>query len=198
MKNHLYNLKTMKKTLLILLVSTFIIACGNEKKENADSQTEETATFEEEEELPILLGKQEISAIKSAPYSKWFMENYKYSPNQKKLGPLKTALEGKKITIFMGTWCEDSQMQVPALLNILDAIKYDSSNITLITVSEDKDTPERLEEGFNILYVPTIIVFENDVELGRFVEYPVESLEADLLAIATGEEYKHSYADEQE
>ncbi len=188
----------MKKILLILLVSTLMIACGNEKKENEETQNEETVTYEEEEELPILLGKQEITTIKSAPYSKWFMENYKYSPNQKKLGPLKTALEGKKLTIFMGTWCEDSQMQVPALLNVLDAIKYDSSNITLITMSEDKDTPEGLEDGLNILYVPTIIVYENELEMGRIVEYPVESLEADLLAIATGEEYKHSYADEQE
>tara|TARA_R110002072_G_scaffold110599_5_gene238457 strand:- start:2882 stop:3448 length:567 start_codon:yes stop_codon:yes gene_type:complete len=188
----------MKKILLILLVSTLMIACGNEKKENEETQNEETVTYEEEEELPILLGKQEIAAIKSAPYTKWFMENYKYSPNQKKLGPLKAALEGKKLTIFMGTWCEDSQMQVPALLNVLDAIKYDSSNITLITMSEDKDTPEGYEDGHNILYVPTIIVYENEVEMGRIVEYPVESLEADLLAIATGEKYKHSYADEQE
>jgi len=184
----------MKKTLLILLVTTLFFACGNEKKEK-ENHHEDVVTYEEDEDLPILVGKQEISAIKSAPHARWFMENYKYSPNQKKLGPLRTALEGKKITIFMGTWCSDSQQHVPALLNVLDAIKYDSSNITLITMSEDKDTPEGLEDGLNILYVPTIIVYDNNVEMGRIVEYPVESLEADLLAIASGEDYKHSYAD---
>jgi len=187
----------MKKTLLVLLVSTLLYACGNEKKQETDSQTE-TEISSEEEDLPILLGKQEITTIKSAPYSSWFMENYKYSPNQKVLGSLKQALEGKEMTIFMGTWCEDSQRQVPALMNILDAIKYDNSNITLITMSEDKDTPEGLEEGFDIQYVPTIILFDGENEMGRIVEYPVESLEADLLKIATGEEYKHSYSEVQE
>ncbi|MEX0996126.1 MAG: thioredoxin family protein [Flavobacteriaceae bacterium] len=184
----------MKRTFLILLVSTLLIACGNEKKQETESQSE-TELSTEEEELPILLGKQEITAIKSAPYSSWFMENYKYSPNQKVLGSLKEALEDKKMTIFMGTWCEDSQRQVPALMNILDAIKYDNSNITLITMSEDKDTPDGLEEGFDIQYVPTIILYDGENEMGRIVEYPVESLEADLLKIATGEEYKHAYSD---
>lgn len=197
MKNHLSNTTFMKKTLLVLFVTALIISCGNEKKENEEQQNEDTITYADDDELPVLMGKQEISAIKSAPYSRWFMENYKYNPNQKMLGPLQTALEGKKITIFMGTWCSDSQQHVPALMNVLDAIKYDSSNITLITVSEDKDTPEGLEDGFNILYVPTIIVYNNDIEMGRIVEYPVESLEADLLAIASGQEYKHSYADEE-
>ncbi len=195
MKNHLSNTTFMKKALLALFITALFISCGNEKKEN-EQQNEDTITYADDDELPVLLGKQEISAIKSAPYSRWFMENYKYNPNQKMLGPLQTALEGKKITIFMGTWCSDSRQHVPALMNVLDAIKYDSSNITLITVSEDKDTPEGLEDGFNILYVPTIIVYDNDIEMGRIVEYPVESLEADLLAIVSGQDYKHSYADE--
>lgn len=187
----------MKKILAALFIVTIFISCGNEKKENQQEQVENTVTYEEDEELPILIGEQEIETIKSEPYSRWFTENYQYSPDQKTLGTLKAALEGKKITIFMGTWCSDSQQHVPALLYILDAIKYDSSNITLITLSEEKDTPDGLEEGFNISHVPTIIVYENDTEMGRIVEYPIESLEADLLAIATGEEYKHAYATEE-
>lgn len=183
----------MKRTFLILLVSTLLFACGNEKKQETDSQSE--TELSAEEELPVLLGKQEITAIKSAPYSSWFMENYKYSPNQKVLGSLKEALEGKKMTIFMGTWCEDSQRQVPALLNVLDAIKYDTSTINLITVSEEKDTPEGLEEGFDIQFVPTIILYDGDQELGRIVEYPIQTLEEDLLKIAKGEEYNHAYSD---
>lgn len=190
----------MKKIFLSLLIATFLLSCGNNKNENetTDEQSIKEESITEEvhpDDMPILLGKQEINAIKSPPYTKWFMENYRYSFNQKKMGPLKSALEGKTINIFMGTWCEDSRMQVPALLSILEAIKYDYSNVTLITVSEDKDTPEGLEEGFNIEYVPTIIIYNNNVEMGRIVEYPIESLEADLLKIASGEEYNHAYSD---
>lgn len=195
MKNQLFKTTLMKKTLLALFVSALFISCGNEKKENENQQNEDVTTIEEDIEIPVLVGKQDILALKTPPHAKWFIENYRYNPNQQKLGPLKTALEGKKLTIFLGTWCSDSQQQVPALLSILDAIKYDDSNITLITMSENKDTPEGLEDGLNILYVPTIIVYNNDVEMGRIVEFPVESLEADLLAIASGQEYKHSYTD---
>lgn len=188
----------MKKTLLTLLLAVFVLSCGNKEKEAEPKEMQNEIKEMEEihpDDLPVLIGKQEISAIKSPPYNNWFMDNYKYSPDQKKLGLLKEALKGKTITIFMGTWCEDSRMQVPALMNILDAIKYDHSKITLITMSEDKDTPENFEEGKNIEYVPTIIVYNNNDEMGRIIEYPIESLEADLLKIATGQEYTPAYTE---
>ncbi|MFT5986217.1 MAG: hypothetical protein ACI825_001717, partial [Planctomycetota bacterium] len=45
----------------------------------------------------------------------------------------------------------------------------------------------------NIAYVPTIIILENGIELGRIVESTQETLEKDLLAIATDQDYKHIY-----
>ncbi len=189
----------MKRTLLTLLVVTFILSCGNKEKEAETEEMQKEIKVMEDthpDDLPVLIGKQEIKAIKSPPYTKWFMENYRYNLNQQKLGPLKSALEGKTITIFMGTWCEDSRTQVPALLNILEAIAYDTSKITLITMSKDKDTPEGYEDGKNIQYVPTVIVYDsNNIELGRIVEYPIESLESDLLKIATGQEYTPAYSE---
>lgn len=192
----------MKKTLLTLLIAAFVLSCGNKEKDKENEIENEELEIEvvdmEEvhpDDLPILIGKQEISAIKSAPYTKWFMESYLYTFNQPVMRELKPALDGKTITIFMGTWCEDSRTQVPALLSILDALTFDASKITLITMSEDKDTPEGFEKGKNIEYVPTIIVYKNNVEMGRIVEYPIESLEEDLLKIATGKEYKPAYSE---
>ncbi len=186
----------MKKTLLILACVAMLVSCNDKKEKEPETITEtEEINYDD---LPVLLGKHEINTIKEPPYHQWFMENYRYSANQSALGQLKSALENVEITIFMGTWCEDSRIQIPALLNILVAIQYDQSKINLIAVSEDKDTPEGLEEGYDINYVPTIILYENGEELGRIVEYPVESLEADLLAIATGEEYNHAYSDPEE
>ncbi len=183
----------MKKLLLTLMIITFIVSCGNEKKENTDTVNDELISADD---FPILLGIQEINSIKSPPYAMWYMENYRYAAKQEILGQLKIALNGKKMTLFMGTWCEDSREQVPAIISILDAIQYDTSNITLIMVSRDKDTPEGLEKGFDIQYVPTIILYENEKELGRIVEMPVETLEQDLLKIATGEIYHHAYSED--
>ncbi|NEW80631.1 MAG: thioredoxin, partial [Gelidibacter sp.] len=39
----------------------------------------------------------------------------------------------------------------------------------------------------------TFIIYKDDKEIGRFVEYPRESVEADLLKIVSGLPYKHSY-----
>lgn len=188
----------MKKTFLILATILVFASCENNKKEKEAESTAVEAQDENYDDLPVLVGKQEINTIKEPPYRKWFMENYQYSPNQRALGPLKTALNDIEMTIFMGTWCEDSRKQVPALLNILVAIQYDQSKITLIAMDENKETPEGLEEGYNIEYVPTIILSRNGKELGRIVEYPIETLEADLLAIASGEVYNHAYSDLEE
>ena len=188
----------MKKILVLIATLAFFISCGNDKKEKEPETTSVEVQDENYDDLPVLIGKQEINTIKEAPYNKWFMENYRYSPVQSTLGQLKTALENVEITIFMGTWCEDSRKQVPALLNILVAIQYDQSNITLIAVDENKVTPEGLEEGYTIEYVPTIILYKNGKELGRVVEYPIETLEADLLAIAIGEDYTPAYAEPEE
>ena len=36
---------------------------------------------------------------------------------------------------------------------------------------------------------------KDDQELGRMVEYPLESLEKDMVKILSGEDYKHAYAE---
>ncbi len=185
----------MIKYLFFFTLSLALISCGNNKKAENQNQEEEQVESElnSSEEAPVLLGKQEFEVIKKAPYDVWFNENYKYEPNQQILDSLKIALEGKSMVVFMGTWCEDSQLQVPVLLNILDKIDYDTSTIPLYTLSEDKDTPSGIEKEYEIEYVPTIIVYEKGEEMGRIVEYPINSIEKDLLQIAKGEEYKHAY-----
>lgn len=196
----------MKNIVLIALIATTMLACNNSKKDTDKQDNTSEITQEQSNEInhnnddekvedPILVGKQDINAIKARPYASWFMEHYKYTPDQKTLRALKDAIKGKNITVFMGTWCSDSQQQVPALIYTLEAINYDTSTINLITVSREKDTPDGLEKGFDIQYVPTIIVFDGTKELGRIVEYPIESLEQDLLKIATGQEYKHAYSE---
>ena len=95
----------------------------------------------------------------------------------------------------MGTWCEDSQREIPHFYTILDAAGFDDDNLELVTVTHEKDTPQEYEKGLNIEYVPTLIFYRDGEELGRFVEYAQDTLENDILAIVSGEEYKHAYAE---
>ncbi len=128
------------------------------------------------------------------PYNEWFAPNYAtYETNKEVIEKLKPLLKEVTIKAFMGTWCGDSQEQTPVFYKILDEADFNYNKLEMITVNRSKSTPDNLQEGYNIERVPTFIVYKNDKEIGRFVEYPRESVEADLLKIVSGQPYKHSY-----
>ncbi|WP_420572227.1 TlpA family protein disulfide reductase [Kordia sp.] len=190
----------MKKVLYILLVTAFV-ACKDEKKPTIPAETvvaTESISTEvaEEEKLPILTGVQTRKAISDAPYDSWFAPTYSTYPVAKEIAEnVKPLLKDVQVKIFMGTWCEDSQREVPHFFRIIDIMKLDGKDIEIITVDEDKMTPDHLEDGFNITNVPTFIFSKEGKELNRIVESPVESLEKDMLSILSGEDYKHTYAE---
>lgn len=148
------------------------------------------------EDTVMLLGMANRQGLQMDAFQTWFDPGYEeYIPDAETLNQLKPLLKDIDITVFMGTWCEDSHAEVPRLYKILDEVGYDENKLTLITVSEEKTTPEGLEKGKDITNVPIIILYKNKMELGRIVEYPIESLEKDMTAILSGKPYKHAYAD---
>lgn len=158
-----------------LVVFLFIIICG-------------CSTSQE------LLGPIELNQLKQPPYSEWFTTEYEnYKPFIKTTDQLKDLLQDVEIKIFMGTWCSDSQMQVPAFFRILDAIDF-NGELSIIAVDEDKITPSGSASKNGITYVPTFIFYKNGEEINRIVESPIYFfLEDDMLAILGGEAYKHTY-----
>ena len=98
----------------------------------------------------------------------------------------------------MGTWCEDSQRETPNFIKILKQVDFDFNNLELITVNREKITPQGLENGLNITNVPTFIFYKDGKEINRIVEFPIESLEEDMINILTNKDYKHAYFDSEE
>ena len=37
--------------------------------------------------------------------------------------------------LFMGTWCEDSQREVPAMIKILDQAGYSTANMEIVAIA---------------------------------------------------------------
>lgn len=176
----------MKKTALILLVISTILSCTAQKK---DATAIKDASGN-------LVGIAVKESFLQEPYTSWFSPNYdSYTVNSEVLTELKSLLKDVKIKAFMGTWCGDSKEQTPVFYKILDEAGFDYDNLTLVTVDRSKKTPDNLQEGLNIERVPTFIFYKNGNEIGRIVEYPRESVEADMLKIVSGEPYKHSYED---
>jgi len=144
-----------------------------------------------------LVGEVSIAEFQQQPYKQWFDKNHSaHTVDLEILEDLQSLLTDVSITVFMGTWCHDSQREVPALLKILDAISFDENRLRIIALSLAKDTPGKIETNFDIKRTPTIIFSRNQKEIGRFVEYPQKSLEQDIRAILKDHEYRHSYADQ--
>ena len=89
----------------------------------------------------------------------------------------------RKITIVMATWCSDSRREVPRFYKILDFLKFNNDNTTLINVNSAKKTSDIDISTINIQRVPTIFFYINNNEIGRIIETPKISLEKDMVNI---------------
>lgn len=148
---------------------------------------------------PSLLGVCSVRALETAPYSEWYTAGYGgYEPQSqiieqiKKLDPSKNS-----VRIFFGSWCGDSKRELPKMMKVLKAAGFTEKNVQLIGVYDSlavyKQSPNREEKGQNIYRVPTLVVYQKEKEVGRIVEYAVESLERDLFKIMAGQPYKPNY-----
>lgn len=128
------------------------------------------------------------------PYDSWFSLGYEYyKPKKEVLPPLREHMEDIEIVAFMGTWCSDSQREIPLLYKLLESIDYDIKRIKMTAVDRSKTTPDNAQQGYDIRRVPTFIFYKGGEEIGRFVEYAHETLEEDILQIVSGKPYKHPY-----
>jgi thiol-disulfide isomerase/thioredoxin len=142
----------------------------------------------EEGQDPYLLGKIDREGLEGPNYKAWFKAYYDdYELDMTTVEQLKNELGNYHILVFLGTWCDDSKLQVPQLYKILDAINFPENQLTVVALSEQDDlykqSPQHEEAGLNIEYVPTFILFKEDMEVGRIEEYPNTTLEKDLLTI---------------
>ncbi len=87
------------------------------------------------------------------------------------------------VTVFFGTWCSDSQREVPRFLKIVDETGIASDRIRLYGVDRTKKSADGLTEQFKIERVPTFIFMKHGVEVGRITEKPHTVLEADMVSI---------------
>lgn len=127
-------------------------------------------------------------------FDDWFTPRYTdYNAEEDAVSSLQSLLNNITIKVFMGTWCDDSHEQVPVFFKILNDAKFDTKNVTMVGLDENRQTLDNLQDGFNIARVPTFIFYKNNQEIGRIVEYPNESIEQDMVTILRGKPYKPPY-----
>jgi len=108
----------------------------------------------------------------------------KYQPSLDEIAAVKS-LSGKSIVVLFGTWCHDSEREVPRLLKLLDLSGVELQSLSLHGVNYNKQEPTNLHRQYDLRYSPTIILLQGDTELGRVVEKPIVSLGEDLASFVS-------------
>ena len=88
-----------------------------------------------------------------------------------------------KVKILFGTWCHDSEREVPRMLKLLAASGVKQENISLISLDLRKEEPEGRARTLGVKYTPTFIFVSGGEEIGRIVERPIGRLETAVNAM---------------
>ncbi|MBT8262583.1 MAG: thioredoxin family protein [Bacteroidia bacterium] len=182
------------RSYLILFSILILTACKDNQPQNTE---EEPATVEVIDDK--LLGKISKDDLMEPVFAEWFQPAYEsYEVNTEFVNSYKADLKTYEIEVFMGTWCEDSQREVPTLFKILEAADFPMEQFRMVAIDDEIDnykrSPDGDEEGKNIHHVPTIILKRDGEEINRIIEYPVRTIEEDLQLIMEGNYTPYYYA----
>ena len=109
-----------------------------------------------------------------------FNEQYKaFTPTEQDIA-LMQKLEGKELIVLFGTWCHDSEREVPRLIKLLDESKVQLASIEYVAVGYNKQDDAGIAQANDLQYTPTFIVKQNGKELVRVIEKPTGTLAQDL------------------
>jgi thiol-disulfide isomerase/thioredoxin len=172
----------VRTAILALLAAAVLLALPAISAVPAVAQSGEEKKAEE----VVLTGNLLPRAIlKIAP--EWRQGLREYKPDQKIIEQIlaTTVRYGTdlKAEVVLGTWCGDSVSQVPKFMAVQRALRKNRLPVQFMGLDRTKKAPAEVAEGRNIERVPTFIIYHKGVEIGRIVETPKVSVEADLAEI---------------
>lgn len=166
---------------ILIIVFLFISA-------RSFSQNLNRTIVDAKSQMEVLIGLCNRDGLKSELFKTYYDTEYvAYNPDTSVLRNIKNSIAGRniKITIVMGSWCGDSQEQVPRFYKIIDKLGFAESNITLYCVDRSKKTDKGETDSLGIQLVPTFIFYKDGKEVGRIVETPKLTLEKDFYDIVS-------------
>jgi thiol-disulfide isomerase/thioredoxin len=143
-------------------------------------------------------GKQLLGEVIEADFPRllpgWNAEASTYEPAAEDVATLAEVPEDIDIICILGTWCHDSQREVPRFWKILQEVGNPHLDLTMFAVGRSSDEEARsimdnigfdepLRETYRVELVPTFIFMNDGEELGRIIESPVTTLEQEAARI---------------
>jgi thiol-disulfide isomerase/thioredoxin len=169
----------MKKVIFLLCLWSIAFGCNGQSKK--------------------LLGTCSVNDLKREPFTTWYTSGLNdYQPNAEVMGQIrKLNLNRFTFKVFFGSWCGDSKRELPRMSKIFNELSISEKSIQWIALDDStvvyKQSPQHEEKDMNVFRVPTFVVYEKGVEVGRINEFPVETLERDLQKILEHKPYEPSY-----
>jgi cyclophilin family peptidyl-prolyl cis-trans isomerase/HEAT repeat protein len=137
--------------------------------------------------LPLVIGEVTPERL-LATVPTYVQRKSDYKPDASVVEMMKTYVRpGDRVEVFMGTWCDDSQREVPKFLRITEDLKTQFGvdlPVRFVAVDRAKQQPAALLAGKSLQKVATFIYYRGDQEVGRIVERPSGLFEDDLLTLA--------------
>ena len=167
----------MKKYFLSLVLFLIFISVR--------SQDLNRIIFDPKSKEDILYGYCDREGLASGQFSSWFEPEYEsYIVDDSTIQTLNVDLLFLcNIKVILGTWCSDSQREIPRLLKILDLLQFPKDNLKLICIDRSKNAEGTEAADLDVQLVPTIIFYLGETEMGRIIESPEVSLESDMARI---------------
>lgn len=167
---------------LASFLAVISFSCMQQQGESLNSVLYDSTRQEE-----ILIGSCTPEGLKQ---SSLFKRHYNASTEEygaflDTLSGFSNSLEGVEIKAFFGSWCPDSQWNLPCFIEMLEDLNFSMDNLKIYAVDGKKLIPNVDVSGYGIDYVPTFIIYKDGVEIGRIVENPNESLEVDFYKIVS-------------
>lgn len=107
-----------------------------------------------------------------------------YQPEATAVSYLKSYDKPTEIEIFFGSWCPVCEAWVPKFLKSLQQAGNSKIQVSLIGVSRDFNTDQNIAKAKGIRGLPTFIIRQNGIEVGRLVGAPESgTLEAALAGV---------------
>ena len=115
-----------------------------------------------------------------------FNANYQaYKPSAESVASFKASLpEALEVRVLFGTWCHDSEREVPRLLKLLDLAGIPNESVELFALDRKKKDPGGMADAMGVKYTPTFIFYVDGGEIGRIVEKPEISLISDISRLS--------------
>lgn len=176
---------------IVLSITFFLISAPCAMSQVVNQRITDSDGYEQ------LLGRLTEEALSSPPFSTWYVKRVEqYAPNRQILKQIRN-LDDYEIEIFFGTWCGDSRREVPKFIKTLHELDFPGNQLSIIGLNRTKDqykqSPNGEEVGKKIYRIPTFVFYKDGKEVNRIVEFPVVSLEKDILTITSGQQYTPNY-----